>query len=324
MEVVDVTSGEKMRLQVDSRIGNENDMEINNFYKKNDIWVKKETTALESAFNHGIQISVKASEKENVKRSKQQCVVIYMNINVLIYRIKKAIGLNGVLKNIYSDYKIRDSIMSSLIEFNRHSGFAIGYTLRELMQYTDRSQNDQHYAVGQYKDIVVAVPPDLMKDIEDAGCRIKSCRMYEMQNVILTLNNRVKRGIKDLAWNFSKQEMYTWNESDMQIMFRAPNSIVLENCSYIIDLLYDKEIQIICEHPKNLSTISINLESRFEELCKLDLMIDMFNNNLAFLKLDIGNGAIDPPLQDFQNAADLKKQLLEDLRIRGSIDNIQM
>ncbi len=250
--------------------------------------------------------------------------MIYMNINVLIYRIKKSIGLNGVLKNIYSDYKIRDSIMSSLIEFNRHSGFAIGYTLRELMQYTDRSQNDQHYAVGQYKDIVVAVPPDLMKSIEDAGCRIKSCRMYEMQNVILTLNNRVKRGIKDLAWDFSKQEMYTWNESDMQIMFRAPNSIVLENCSYIIDLLYDKEIQIICEHPKNLSTISINLESRFEELCKLDLMIDMFNNNLAFLKLDIGNGAIDPPLQDFQNAADLKKQLLEDLRIRGSIDNIQM
>ena len=122
----------------------------------------------------------------------------------------------------------------------------------------------------------------------------------------------------------SKQEMYTWNESDMQIMYRAPNTIVLENCSYIIDLLYDKEIQIICEHPKNLSTITINLESRFEELCKLDLMIDMFNNNLAFLKLDIGNGAIDPPLQDFQNATDNKKQLLEELRIRGSIDNIQM
>ena len=53
-------------------------------------------------------------------------------------------------------------------------------------------------------------------------------------------------------------------------------------------------------------------------------MIDMFNNNLAFLKLDIGNGAIDPPLQDFQNATDNKKQLLEELRIRGSIDNIQM
>ena len=64
MEVVDVLSGEKMRLQVDSRIGNENDMEINNFYKQNDIWVRKETTALESAFNHGIQISVKATEKE--------------------------------------------------------------------------------------------------------------------------------------------------------------------------------------------------------------------------------------------------------------------
>ena len=30
-----------MRLQVDSRIGNENDMVIDNFYKKNDIWVRK-------------------------------------------------------------------------------------------------------------------------------------------------------------------------------------------------------------------------------------------------------------------------------------------
>jgi len=67
MDIVDVVSGEKMRLQVDSRIGNENDMVIDNFYKKNDIWVRKSTTAMESAFNHGVQISVKASEKEMLR-----------------------------------------------------------------------------------------------------------------------------------------------------------------------------------------------------------------------------------------------------------------
>ena len=52
-------------------------------------------------------------------------------------------------------------------------------------------------------------------------------------------------------------------------------------------------------------------------------MIDMFNNNLAYLKIDIGNGAIDPPLQDFQNATQDKKQVLEELRTKGSIDNVQ-
>ena len=246
-----------------------------------------------------------------------------MNINVLIYRLKKHIGLNGILKNVYSDYKIRDSIMSSLIEFNRHSGFAIAYTLRQLQERTNRNNNDDEYDVGGYKDVVVSVPDDLLTAIGEAGCRIKSVRMYDMQNFVLTFTDRVKRGIRDLAWDFAKQEQNTWNESDMIPLFRPPATIVLQNCSYMIDFLYDKEIQIICEHPKNLATIGTNLESRFEELCKLDLMIDMFNNNLAYLKIDIGNGAIDPPLQDFQNATQDKKQVLEELRTKGSIDNVQ-
>lgn len=246
-----------------------------------------------------------------------------MNINVLIYRLKKHIGLNGILKNVYSDYKIRDSIMSSLIEFNRHSGFAIAYTLRQLQERTNRNNNDDEYDVGGYKDVVVSVPDDLLTAIGEAGCIIKSVRMYDMQNFVLTFNDRVKRGIRDLAWDFAKQEQNTWNESDMIPLFRPPATIVLQNCSYMIDFLYDKEIQIICEHPKNLATIGTNLESRFEELCKLDLMIDMFNNNLAYLKIDIGNGAIDPPLQDFQNATQDKKQVLEELRTKGSIDNVQ-
>lgn len=246
-----------------------------------------------------------------------------MNINVLIYRLKKHIGLNGILKNVYSDYKIRDSIMSSLIEFNRHSGFAIAYTLRQLQERTNRNNNDDEYDVGGYKDVVVSVPDDLLTAIGEAGCRIKSVRMYDMQNFVLTFNDRVRRGIRDLAWDFATQEQNTWNESDMIPLFRPPATIVLQNCSYMIDFLYDKEIQIICEHPKNLATIGTNLESRFEELCKLDLMIDMFNNNLAYLKIDIGNGAIDPPLQDFQNATQDKKQVLEELRTKGSIDNVQ-
>jgi hypothetical protein len=213
--------------------------------------------------------------------------------------------------------------MSSLIEFNRHSGFAIAYTLRQLQERTNRNNNDDEYDVGGYKDVVVSVPDDLLTAIGEAGCRIKSVRMYDMQNFVLTFNDRVKRGIRDLAWDFAKQEQNTWNESDMIPLFRPPATIVLQNCSYMIDFLYDKEIQIICEHPKNLATIGTNLESRFEELCKLDLMIDMFNNNLAYLKIDIGNGAIDPPLQDFQNATQDKKQVLEELRTKGSIDNVQ-
>ena len=186
-----------------------------------------------------------------------------MNINVLIYRLKKHIGLNGILKNVYSDYKIRDSIMSSLIEFNRHSGFAIAYTLRQLQERTNRNNNDDEYDVGGYKDVVVSVPDDLLTAIGEAGCRIKSVRMYDMQNFVLTFNDRVKRGIRDLAWDFAKQEQNTWNESDMIPLFRPPATIVLQNCSYMIDFLYDKEIQIICEHPKNLATIGTNLEEIF-------------------------------------------------------------
>lgn len=247
-----------------------------------------------------------------------------MNINALIYRLKKHIGLNGILRNVYSDYKIRDAIFASLIEFNRHSGFSIAYTLRELMYKTDRIRNDKDFDVGNTKDIIVRIPEDLMKAVEDAGCKIKSVRMQDMQNLYLNYQNRVKRGIKDLAWDFSRQEMNSWNEIANRPLFRAPNTIVLVGWSEMLDMVYDKELQIICEHPKNLATITTSLESIFEELCKLDLMIDMYNNNLAYLKLDIGNGAIDPPLQDFQNATSEKKQLLETLRIKGSIDNIEL
>ena len=106
-----------------------------------------------------------------------------MNINVLIYRLKKHIGLNGILKNVYSDYKIRDSIMSSLIEFNRHSGFAIAYTLRDLQQKTNRNNNDDEYDVGGYKDVILSVPDELLEAVNKAGCRIKSVRSYEIQKL---------------------------------------------------------------------------------------------------------------------------------------------
>lgn len=247
-----------------------------------------------------------------------------MNINTLIYRIKKHVGLNGVLKNIYSDYKIRDSIFASLIEFNRHSGFTIAYTLRELLFNTERIKNDTLYDVAHSKDIVIRIPEELTSDIEKAGCKIKSVRMYNMQTLYLNYQDRIKRGIKDLAWDFSRQEANTWNEIASKPLFRAPNTVVLQGCSFMQDLLYDQELQIICEHPKNLATITTNLEGYFEDLCKLDLMMDIYNNNLAYLKLDIGNGAIDPPLQDFQNASSEKKQLIETIRAKGSIDNVQL
>ena len=66
MSLVDVQSGERMHLTLDSRVGNES-VGIDEFYKKNDIWVRRGIIASDAAINHSVQISTKATEREMLR-----------------------------------------------------------------------------------------------------------------------------------------------------------------------------------------------------------------------------------------------------------------
>ncbi len=64
---VDVVSGEKVKLEIDSRIGTESDIIINNFYKNNEILVNPKNNDVQSAIEHGVMMSVKATKEEMLK-----------------------------------------------------------------------------------------------------------------------------------------------------------------------------------------------------------------------------------------------------------------
>lgn len=66
MSLVDVQSGERMHLTLDSRVGTES-VGIDEFYKKNDIWVRRGIIASDAAINHSVQISTKATEREMLR-----------------------------------------------------------------------------------------------------------------------------------------------------------------------------------------------------------------------------------------------------------------
>ena len=79
-----------------------------------------------------------------------------------------------------------------------------------------------------------------------------------------------------------------------------------------------------CTHPKNLSTISFGLQSYFEDLCKYDILINLYNNDLRNLKVDLGSSSVDLQLENFQNAESDRKELLALIKQKAATDHTEI
>lgn len=241
------------------------------------------------------------------------------NINNLIDRIKRKIGLNGVLAGIYTDNIIRESILNvSLVEFNKYSGFHITTTMDKIFSYWGRPP--QINIMDKY-DVHVKIPDIIMDQCRMNGVAIKTCTV----SPIPMTNNLARRTrLADNMYVLYQYEMQKSNRQEPRFTFRAPDVLVIENYARgVLDIFKLYKLYITCEHPKSLATFTPSTSRLFEDLCMYDVMISMYNNHLAYLKVDIGNGQVELQLDDFRAANDKRTELLDKLETKAANEEVE-
>ena len=193
-----------------------------------------------------------------------------MNINKLIQRIKKDIGLNGILSGVYSDTVLRDSIINvTLPKFNQYSGFNIVCTLDKILIHHEMT-NTSNFTNGTM-DAEVRLPRDILHQIEFHGSQIRSMKaqpipMYNMRPMATSVKDDLKG-----AWQVT--ELNRINRNAVRIEYRYPDILIIPNYGRGSYRMFNNyKVYINCTHPSNLSTITMGLEHWFEELAKYDIM----------------------------------------------------
>lgn len=243
-----------------------------------------------------------------------------MNINVLIDKLKKDIGLNGILGAAYNDNIIRDSIINnSLKTFNRVSGFHIVMNIDSIVTAWSKEIIGGIYS---YNDVAYRIPDSIMDRFRELDVQIKRAFLNETRGYGLV--NGWSTSIKNDLPSWTAKSIAKQNIEKPSITFRPPASLVMKNMGQYNTPMYGGYYKVVieCTHPKNLSTITIGLENWFEELCRYDLMINLYNNDLRNLKIEIGTGNVDLSLDNFQNAESDRKQLLETIRQKAATDQV--
>lgn len=253
------------------------------------------------------------------------------NINDLIKIIKKELGLVGLLANIYDDGLIKDSIENvSLKEFNSFSGFWFTIDLESALvdnvkstgaystmhmdfsiPYRNKTSNEIHCHLNDF----------VLDDVFGFGCEIQAVDL--VRNTWVS-NNNYSRGLKDDTRMMAGRELSRINSMNPRAEFRNPATVVLydfiQNYSYSLQW----RLKIKVSHPKNLSTITHGLFFYFKELCKCNVAIDIYNNELKFMNVNIGNSQVDLHLDNLANADSLKQEVMAKIREGGSWENCKL
>lgn len=256
-----------------------------------------------------------------------------MNVNQLIDRIKKRIGLNGILKDVYNDSIIYDSIINvSLNTLNNLHGFNLVGQLDSFvaswginLTSSDASfvnNNPSAYGVANTNDAVMTLPKDLSDRLENLGSEIRRVFLTTASKPVYMTQYAVD--IREELMGCNRNMSYRRNYVKPTVLFKKPNFIVLRNyvSSGRFYRLSGYNLNIQCTHPRNLSTISRGISEFFENLCTYDVMINIYNNELSLLNVDLGNSRVDTNIEQFANAAANREALIEKFKERSMNDEI--
>lgn len=256
-----------------------------------------------------------------------------MNINQLIDRVKKKIGLNGILKDIYNDQVIYDSIINvSLNTLNNLHGFTLKGQLDSFVsswginltsadaKFVNNSPSA--YGVANSNDAIMTLPKDLTERLESLGSEIRKVYITTASKPVYM--TQYAMDIREELMGINRNMNFRRNYVKPTVQFKKPNFILLKNyvSSGRFYRLSGFDLYIQCTHPKNLSTISRGIAEFFENLCIYDLMINIYNNELSLLNVDLGNSRVETQLEQFTNASANREALIEKFREKTAYDEI--
>lgn len=236
-----------------------------------------------------------------------------MNVNQLIKKMKDELGLSRFLKLSYTDRDIYDIIKNtSLVEWG--SFFSLEYQQPPFMLSADLRISPDLYMI----------PDDISRAIERSELQIIDIRKERFTSnississaTIMTMYNQSTISLDTLMNNETLASEY--GNVDMHIQayhscwYERPNRI-----RFNFEIVPTSEItaSFWLSQATNLSGISPGRELDFYELCKLNTMIVIYNNEAKFIEsIQSGLGNINLKLEDWASAKDKKEELLARFR----------
>lgn len=236
-----------------------------------------------------------------------------MNINKVIKRIKDDLGLSKFLKLSYSDKDIYDVIINHALEEWSHY-FRLPIMFNEVYLTPEDKIEPNLYNIPQ--DVMRPIKRSKL-EIITAKCRITS-NLYG--NTTLGSNMSVYSDFMDT------ESVYTGMYNTRQLggidiflgqlhacFYEKPNRL---RFNYPGTNPYQEmfEIRVFLSQPANLIGISETREHDFYELCKLNVMNIIYNNDAKYIEsLSSGRGNINIRIDDWANADTKKEELLQKL-----------
>lgn len=245
-----------------------------------------------------------------------------MNINKLIKRIKEEIGLDKFLKLSYTDKDIYDIIETHALEEWSH-----------YMKYQMLFDNITILPEHRIHPTLYQLPKSVTDPINRSGLDILALRAR-------VSNNMYGEGINGVGRLSATYSDYMSFDQAFAGLSRARQVGGLDGYSnYLNSGYYDKpnrirfnynvemysgqtfEMRFFVSQPKNLLGISETREHDFFELCKLNVMIVLYNNEGKYIEsISSGLGNVNLKIDDWANAASEKKELLLKLQNYSTLE----
>lgn len=236
-----------------------------------------------------------------------------MNINKVIKRIKDDLGLTKFLKLSYSDKDIHDIIVNHALEEWSHY-FRLPFMFNEVyLEPNDRIE------INLYNIPEMVIRPIRRSGLEIITCKVRiTSNLYgnttlgsnmsvysdfmDTESVYSGLYNTRQLGGIDL---FLTQLHACYYEKPNRLRFNYPGTNPYQEMF---------EMRMFLSQPKNLLGISETREHDFYELCKLNVMNIIYNNEAKYIEsLSSGRGNINIRVEEWANADTKKEELLNKL-----------
>lgn len=242
-----------------------------------------------------------------------------MNVNQLIKKIKDELGLSRFLKLSYTDRDIYDIIKNvSLIEWG--SFFSLEYQPPTFTITPELSIGPDLYML----------PQNIIEVVERSELQIIDIRKERFASNLGNLSSATvammyNQNTIPLSVMMNQQAMITeYGNIDIHIQglhscwFEKPNRI---RFNFDIVPTSDITVSFWLSQSNNLSGIAPDRELDFFELCRLNTMIVIYNNEAKFIEsIQSGLGNINLKLEDWQSAKDKKEELFARFREYSSLE----
>ena len=206
-----------------------------------------------------------------------------MNINKIIKRIKDDLGLTKFLKLSYSDKDIYDIIVNHALEEWSHY-FRLPIMFNEIYLTPD-----DRIELNLYN-----IPESVMRPINRSKLEIITCKCRLTSN--LFGNTTLGSNLSVFSDFMSLEENYTGMYQTRQLggidlflgqlhacVYEKPNRLRF-NYPGTNPYQENLELRISLSQPKNLLGISETREHDFYELCKLNVMNIIYNNDAKYIE----------------------------------------